>query len=217
MRLTSTVSLTALLQKSCPYRTWVLQEMVIASHIFAHCGIFELPFAVFMTIQIYLDASDNWITAKRYVSTFFIIDFQTTLVRSMDLVNALQERYEKGQDSENIEPFPGVLLYYRFSNATDSRDKIHVLSEMSSVAQKIFRPDYTRSVAQVYASSTIQLMKSQQSLWLLEQVASLVMVTSMPSWVPQLDAELLVNNIQYFNELENYKLFQARGDHPLCI
>jgi hypothetical protein len=89
-------------------------------------------------------------------------------------------------DSEISKRFHIFLCVVRNFGASDDRDRIYGILGLAPTSLTAWiKPDYSKSLSQVYADATFELMRASRSLAILGQVEELASPESiMPSWVP---------------------------------
>ena len=177
------LALADLLSRAFFKRIWVLQELVMApSDIIVLCGTYQLPWAAFQIVQRILVAT-NWRVGLRSLSDE--VRGRDTTLDALDfvpIVTTLMHTRKLGLQT--------LLDMARGLLATDPRDKIFALLGMADDEQggtraMGIRPDYSKSVQQVYTDLTGRFILNG-SLELLSSVESdkVERIKGLPSWVP---------------------------------
>ena len=167
-----------------PYfrRTWVVQEVVVASDIIIRCGSFALSWEYVEYIARSLLAT-GWIRAlKKVYGSNCIPNYVQT-------ISNIKASFPELKGGPGI-PLSLLLNASRRFGATDPRDKVIALvgladqRSLGSSATAVL--DYSKSVEDLYTEVTGHLIKGGKSLNLLSSVEDIVdrVYMSLPSWVP---------------------------------
>ena len=167
-----------------PYfrRTWVVQEVVVASDIIIRCGSFSISWEYVEYIARSLLAT-GWIRAlKKVYGSNCIPNYVQT-------ISNIKASFSELKGGPGI-PLSLLLNASRRFGATDPRDKAIALvgladhRSLGSSATAVL--DYSKSVEDLYTEVTGHLIKREQSLNLLSSVEDIVdrVYMSLPSWVP---------------------------------
>ncbi len=167
-----------------PYfrRTWVVQEVVVASDIIIRCGSFTISWEYVEYIARSLLAT-GWIRAlKKVYGSNCIPNYVQT-------ISNIKASFSELKGGPGI-PLSLLLNASRRFGATDPRDKAIALvgladyQSLGSSATAVL--DYSKSVEDLYTEVTGHLIKRERSLNLLSSVEDIVDRVSMhlPSWVP---------------------------------
>lgn len=167
-----------------PYfrRTWVIQEVVVASDIIIRCGSFTFSWESVEYIARSLLAT-GWI---RVLKKVYGPDCIPNYVQTIGNIKASFSELKGGPDI----PLSLLLNASRRFGATDPRDKAIALvglanhRSLGSSATVVL--DYSKSVEDLYTEVTGHLIRSERSLNLLSSVEDIVdrVYMSLPSWVP---------------------------------
>jgi len=163
-------------------RAWIIQEVVVPKNgIVILCGDIEIRWTKFLTAALTL------LTNERYD-------------------RKLQEFLQPIQNIHNLAAEDGLwdlsslLLMTRPARATDPRDKVFAFLGLCGETEQpdkwpgALRPDYSRSIKEVFRDATrycIETSKSLSVLYALHHVVSQPIGKNLglPSWVPRWDAE----------------------------
>ena len=167
-----------------PYfrRTWVVQEVVVASDIIIRCGSFALSWEYVEYIARSLLAT-GWIRAlKKVYGSNCIPNYVQT-------ISNIKASFSEIKGGPGV-PLSLLLNASRRFGATDPRDKAIALvgladqRSLGSSATAVL--DYSKSVEDLYTEVTGHLIKREKSLNLLSSVEDIVdrIYMSLPSWVP---------------------------------
>ncbi|KAJ4364108.1 hypothetical protein N0V83_009563 [Neocucurbitaria cava] len=122
----------------------------------------------------------------------FHVSLRTWLHDTMDSRNAKggREPYQllgSGSEEGVLEKLLGDM---RALKATDAKDKVFALQALLQAAGfDIGPPDYSKSVAVVYAETTRKIIKATSSLNVLTLATTIPASAEMPSWVPDWSGE----------------------------
>ncbi|KAK2752525.1 hypothetical protein FQN55_006638 [Onygenales sp. PD_40] len=180
-----------------PYfrRLWVVQENVLSGTILGYCGCHEIPWRSFCRVaqMVYF----RQLRMGRIASNRFINSLDAVAAIEEQAVNLVQwrERLEKGEKAavpRELELENLVFDTWTFQ-ATDPRDKIFGLYGLLNKGAKGrgdtsggWKVDYLKSVEEVYADATREIMRAAGELRMLSAVVdcSIKNIKSLPSWVP---------------------------------
>lgn len=174
-----------------PYlrRLWVIQENILSDTCLGYCGKFEVPWRAFCTVaqQIYF----RQLVLGRVTSTEFIDINSPVVAIESEIVHLTQwkDRLQNGDQASMPKTLSlENLLFETWTfRATDPRDKIFGLYGLLLKAGPVpWKPDYSKSVAQVYAEATKEIIQNANELRMLSAVLdhSLHNIPDLPSWVP---------------------------------
>lgn len=158
---------------SRPYfrRSWIIQEVALARHAVVHCGPHVMDW-------------DLLAAASSYQMGQLASDAEN----AHDAVAAITElkSNDHGRDNNLVD---ALFMSYRF-NCTDPRDKVFA---MFGLAQASFlQPDYNLSVEDVYRRTTQSLVLALGNLDILCCVSHPKRGATLPSWVPDWQAQMAV-------------------------
>ena len=162
-------------------RAWIFQEIVIARNALLCCG----------------DLHVNWMNLKWLVICRSVLDRDTNAKR--DLARYRKEIGSRGvmhmiqaqtfvemewQDDDFLKLW--VLLGSRRGNqASEDRDRVFSLLKVAiDGSAPALRPDYRKSVREVYASVVLHTIRQEKKLTVLTTVETPKHDRSLPSWVP---------------------------------
>lgn len=164
-------------------RIWVLQELVMApAGIICLCGSYQLPWAAFEIVHRVLVAT-NW--RVEIGSLFSEVKGEDIIMEALEFVPIVTTlMHARKLELQTLLDMTRCLL------ATDPRDKIFALLGMADDEQGKFRamgirPDYGKSVQQVYTDLTGRFILNG-SLELISSVEcnKITRIKGLPSWVP---------------------------------
>jgi hypothetical protein len=182
-------------------RVWILQEIVLAKKGQVFCGGRSLPWDdMELAMTRLAESSDH------HVRTRQILRKHHTL-RDMLLITEL-----RGILRERSCKIPLLYLLYMQTErkATDPRDRIHAMRGLTTEDwHALGAPDYTKSVAQVYLETTLQMISQTGSLDVLSHVWEPNHKLGQPSWVPNWASEKLGRVLRLSPGEEG--LFRAAG------
>ena len=181
------IALASLLSKPYFERIWVLQELVMATSIVVFCGSFQLPWAALeMTYRVLLATGWNF-ELKRLASQHYR-QLELQALDFLPIATTLKHSPGKKLGLLMLLDVARVLL------ATDPKDKIIALLGMAIEAENsdmslALRPDYGKSVQQVYTEFTGTLITGS-NFDLLSSVErkAFRQIKHLPSWVPDYSA-----------------------------
>lgn len=158
-------------------RMWTLQELLLANNATVLCGKETMPWDTFCESLELIEApfEDTSRGTPNFISCFYAYsDFK-------ELQKDSAEPSDRGK-SQRIE---SIMQYTRIRHATDPRDKIIALYGISQrLNGPILKPDYSKSISEVYTSNTASILQTENSLWPLDQTWSPNRREDLPSWVP---------------------------------
>ena len=175
-------------------RTWILQEVVLSPRVWIMCGTysFALDLLLRAATSIAISKSSKWsaprfseILAKRGLPDLHheivigVANAQSTLA----MIYGSRQRLR-----DNNKPnFLDAITMSASSKATDLHDKIFgVLGLADSGGTAIYKPDYEKTVAEVYISATAFVIKARGDLACFRLVGdfSSRKIMGLPSWCP---------------------------------
>jgi hypothetical protein len=166
-------------------RVWVLQEVALATCALAICGSKCVPWSNFPA----------W-WAQNAAS------FQGRIPPSALAYNPVVKK-----------SFLQQLYDTRPSRASDPRDKVFALAEMSSTEDRLFvQPNYEKSVAEIYTEVAIEIVQRQASLRILSATQPMYgkpcsqFGGTLPSWVPNWSKKSLLMFLGLANTLLNHMM-----------
>ncbi|ODH51488.1 hypothetical protein GX48_02356 [Paracoccidioides brasiliensis] len=193
-------------------RLWVVQENVLSGTILGYCGKHELPWRMFCRVAqvVYF----RQLRLARITSVEYINRLDAVVGIESQAVSLVQwrERFEKGDKAAEPKElsFESLVFDTWTFRASDPRDKIFGLYGLLNIVDKgKWRPDYHKSVEEVYAEATKTIMQQSGELRMLSAAVdcSLRNITTLPSWVPDY-------SMGYTNMM--CAVYNAAGDLPVC-
>lgn len=167
----------ALISHTWYERMWTLQELLLAENATILCGKQTMPWDIFCESLELIEARfENTSRGTRnFISCFYAYsDFKE-----------LKEDTADPSDHEKSRRIESIMQYTRIRHATDPRDKIIALYGISQRFRgPILKPDYTKSISEVYTCNTASIIQTENSLWPLDQTWSPIRREDLPSWVP---------------------------------
>lgn len=158
---------------SRPYfrRSWIIQEVALARHAVVHCG----PYVI------------DW-DLLAAASTYQMGQLASDAENAHDAVAAIMElnRNDHGRGNNLVD---ALFMSYRF-NCTDPRDKVFAMLGLAQAL--VLQPDYSSSVEDVYLQTTQFLLVALGNLDILCCVSHPKRVATLPSWVPDWQAQVVV-------------------------
>ncbi|KKZ66358.1 hypothetical protein EMCG_07859 [[Emmonsia] crescens] len=170
-------------------RLWVVQENVLSGTILGYCGKHEFPWREFCRVAqlvYFRQLLLGRITSTKYInSQDAVVGIES---RAVSLVQ-WRERLDKGDEAAVPKEFSLESLVFDTwtFRATDPRDKIFGLyGLLNRTGQVKWRPDYYKSVEEVYAEATKKIIQQSGELRMLSAAVdcSLRNIPTLPSWVP---------------------------------
>lgn len=196
-------ALAMLLARKWVSRTWILQEVVLSPSVLTLWGEVFFSFDVFVQVGATLSISRSGlrlggrfseIHKKRRLGTTPTNIQQRILAANSTLGMIHSSRLRL---RHNRKPsFMDAVLLGRGSESTDPRDKIYgilgIAVEFEPSGQVVYKPDYGRSVAEVYTTATAFVIRSRGDLACLTLVcdSSLKNIKGLPSWCPDYSASV---------------------------
>ena len=158
---------------SRPYfrRSWIVQEVALARHAVVHCG----PHVI------------DW-DLLAAASTYQMSQLPSDAENAHDAVAAIMEfhRNDHGKGNNIVDT---LFMAYRF-NCTDPRDKVFAMLGLAQAL--VLQPSYSVRVEDVYLTTTRTLILEFGNLDILCCVSHPKTIASLPSWVPDWQAQVVV-------------------------
>lgn len=160
---------TAFTKRPWFHRAWTFQERCLARDAQVLCGNYQIP-------------------RKTIISAFRALESrglsQAIFGDVADCMMASSRFYASALDKQ--QPYLSILLRLtRNLKATDPRDKIFAILGLTETSQlNNVKPDYKRSVAQVYTQYANVIITQEQSLSIFSSVLGEYQGKDLPSWVP---------------------------------
>lgn len=188
-------ALAMLLARKWVSRTWILQEVVLSPSVLTLWGEVFFSFDVLVRVGATLSISRSGLRLGGRVSEISrkhrskstlgstherILGANSTLA----MIHSSRLRFQNNRKPS----FMDAVLLCRGSESTDPRDKIYgilgIAAEFEPSGQVIYKPDYSRSVAEVYMTATAFVIRSRGDLACLTLVcdSSLKKIKGLPSW-----------------------------------
>lgn len=171
---------------SAPYfrRTWIIQEVAISPVVqLTYAGVLidwdQLNFAGGKMLEILRDMDQDNKKSEEAVQVF------RTGWNSMGQLTEQRRQVKWAKDTGGrITPLIGLLsdLASKNSEATDPRDKIYGLLSLAGDIDKLPRPDYSKSVEEIYTEFARVLYSTGRGIFAL--AGSENQSLNLPSWVP---------------------------------
>jgi hypothetical protein len=186
-----------------PYfkRTWVLQETIVAKTALVMWSRFYMPFETLMAACEILDLNEShW--------SHFNFACQT-----ITTFGSLRRVFQGLTTDRTALGLTQLLLHTMGNRATDPRDKVFALFGIVNEACGVTpaRPDYGRTVEEVYTSVARFLVGYDHSLRILSAVQHGCTRSPLPSWVPDWRIEW---PIRLLDAAQEYLNFRAHGERP---
>lgn len=164
-------------------RTWCVQEIMLARDTaldsYAIYGHIRIPYQCIAKVALFLDVAKE---------CGFKFAQKLCLSASIGVIGGLEEF--AGKDVTLLQ----ILASFREHQASDPRDKVYgilgVLRQRFGFDLKGIDVDYTKTVAQVYIDSAIEILRTYQDLQLLDYISHLRGLDrdlGFPTWVPRWD------------------------------
>lgn len=158
-------------------RTWIVQEIVVASRARVFCGSQEADWMRF-----------HW--AASYVTTTTYLLHQMSSIKSIVLISAISEIQARFKQTQ-ADCLLDILFLCQGSSATDPRDKVYGLLGLHNRHERNFHKtkipmiDYRKRPSQIYQEVAKYMISVDQDLRIFQgQTLTAKLVCGMPSWVP---------------------------------
>ncbi|KAJ9663577.1 hypothetical protein H2201_005538 [Coniosporium apollinis] len=146
-------------------RVWVLQEVAVAEFVTAFLGDFEIK-------ANYIGYAAVWFVGKGYANEWGPLTLTSDLSKAAFLLN----RTKSMMSGNNRSKLLSLLGRVRTFKATLPQDKVYavlgIAQEGRSYADTPLRPDYNKSVAEVYRDTTRYLIRHNTNLDVLSHTCS---------------------------------------------
>ena len=194
---TEITALAMLMARTWISRTWVLQEVILSPLVLTLWGGVFFSFDAFLRAGVILSisrsslrfpgrfseicAKNAWKIADRSISKRILRAHST-----LSMIHSSRVDLQQNQKPS----FMNTVIMCRMSESTDPRDKIYgilgLAAEFELGGQVIHKPDYSRTVAEVYMTATASVIRSRGDLACLILVCdcSLKNIKGLPSWCP---------------------------------
>ncbi|PWW76860.1 HET-domain-containing protein [Tuber magnatum] len=160
-------------------RTWIIQEILVSKKATVICGSHQIDWVLFHQAANYLVQREFRLDREPAPRTLFLVA----------LIRRNEKRYKEAQLNLRT-----LLRHFRYSQATDIRDKVYAMLGISSQVGrssaehgvKPLQADYRKAVEDVYREAAAYIMTDEQDLRLLANEYSPCsrQLTKMPTWVP---------------------------------
>jgi hypothetical protein len=174
------------------YRTWVQQEIGLASE----------------ALVMYGKASCTWkmlIYVLAFVSEFQSAEFSNQYGILSSSITVMDQEFRKPL----AKTFLDVCEFQRTRHCSDPRDRIFAMLEHPSArsaggTKTIIVPDYSKTQYEVYHELAVQILRQSKSLLILSSVqhvdrANTINDTRLPTWAPWWDTPVYNNNLYACN------------------
>ncbi|RSL57319.1 hypothetical protein CEP53_006501 [Fusarium sp. AF-6] len=166
-------------------RTWTIQEQAVSENAIIMCGKLSASWQVFK--DVFVMAMAESIRAQGHntepSSSTLTMDEMNTMAYTRLIFDRRREKggYKKPSELEDL------LVNYRLSMATDSRDKVYGLLGLAESTYGI-QPEYGISIRDWYTDTTYQIISGSGNLDILKALKRPsclpVTIPDLPSWVP---------------------------------
>ncbi|CAN8105161.1 unnamed protein product [Discula destructiva] len=167
-------------------RIWVLQEVMLSPQPIVRCGNATLPFEAFVHLD---DIRRGYVrTERRSLQT----NGSRFLIQGNPFRHVLTDyAIDKPKARAGVTPLAEYASFVDQFSATDPRDKIYGLLGVATQADVQFlAPDYSKSVADIYARATARfIIQYQELLWLQINNDHKNPKYSLPSWCPDYSSD----------------------------
>jgi hypothetical protein len=165
---TETRALKLFFERPWFHRAWTFQESVLAQSAQVHCGSYRF------SKQLIHDAIQglSWATEAGIV--------EPELDRNLRVSRVMMRPESSHAYDRSIGEF---LMLRRGSQCKDPRDLVYSLLGVARGIEGI-EPDYSRSMQDIFTSTTRRIITSTRSLSLLEEINTQNFDAALPSWVP---------------------------------
>ena len=197
------MALAMLMARKWISRTWILQEVILSPSVLAVWGGIFFSFHVLLQVGAILSSSR---TSLRLGGRFSLIaakdqrmdrlgDINQRVIQAQSTLGMIHSLRLKLQGNSNPN-FIDTMSFCRTSQSTDPRDKVYgilgIAAEFEGNSQAFFRPDYSRSVAEVYVMATAFVINFRGDLACLTHVcdSTLKKIRDLPSWCPDYSASV---------------------------
>lgn len=178
----------ALLKRPYFERTWIRQEIVLAAQAMVQCGQHTLPWDEFRSAI----ACIYW-KGYNYAAL--------SEVSGISFTKALHTVFRICRMGLGGYRYSIIRRVLRDAKCSDDRDKIYaVASLLDKDDQKLgVKPDYTRTVEDLYLDLACRIINKGQTLTLLESCELSSKVLNIPSWVPDWSSRMTASNFPFTN------------------
>jgi hypothetical protein len=192
-----------------PYfkRTWVLQETMVAKVALVMWSHFTMPFENLITACHILDlAESRW------------SDFNAACheIITFGYLRRVFQGLEADRSSLGMTP---LLMRTIWNRATDPRDKIFALFGIANQEQGYektpARPDYRRTVEDVYIDVARFLVGDDHSLQILSAIQHIGADSALPSWVPDWGVKYPIRLLDAAQGYLDFRVHGGRRTYPV--
>jgi hypothetical protein len=191
------------------HRTWTLQEAAIARDVVVLCGAKEHPWSLWDDLNNTPFRTRSLLTIPENLTPKPTMADEPPEMTAYGQVAAI-----KGLRRILLDPKPGIVVdvltlfsHGRQLRAKEPRDKVFALLRLISSAfqASISKPDYHRSVRDIYLEAATKIIVSSRSLEILYSAGCSTQQHDLPSWVPDWSVPVFYPNFGC------YKCFTASG------
>ncbi|KAJ9641472.1 hypothetical protein H2199_005442 [Coniosporium tulheliwenetii] len=213
----SAAALDNLLSSSYWDRAWILQEIVLARRPILYYGPHVIPFDHLVQAQKYFEFHYEHCCAKWGNNSYRKKHTYWTKImdgfRKFGAFERLREAHTSSGPSGGGNPSLSLFNLMRTGvakrKASDPRDLVYGILGLVDSKEKI-EPDYTLSVARVFARAAVHIICEERSLWLLAfNDLGRDQKLGLPSWVPD-----WTSNGCFCPQPYEYQLFASSKDRP---
>jgi hypothetical protein len=185
-------------------RKWIIQEFVLGQESYFQCGDKTLQsLELFMAID---DINNRWVDLNKAALQAFRLD--NTYWAYLNCYNAFRKTLKHNGDRRKFSSLD-ILARGRSQTATNAKDAVFGLYGMlKRMDVNIPRPDYSKSVEQIYTEATKFIIIHDISLRILLETSESKERPGLPSWVPDWNMPLRFG-IRAMNS--EYSIFTASG------
>lgn len=214
-----------------PYfaRVWIIQEIALAKKTSIRCGDHSLPYECFMMIpgaglsyqHDILGARTNMRTAELAASGQPII--LTKVIKDAQAEHSVGFHYilhittaQQYIKVDKYDTFYDIVRAFRDSDSTDPRDKLYALLGLAATKHTeiaAIKPDYTRSLEEVYCHYIRTHAEAYNRLDFLWDACGPDGPEGFPSWVPHYGKPEEVS-VMRFKEISGHITFAAASQVP---
>jgi hypothetical protein len=205
---------------SRPYfrRLWVVQEIILSRWIVGYCGAREIPWEALYRLAHNVFARQ--LDLGHPTSATFIDPTKAVVAIENELVTMMgwREQFIKGDRALKPKRFSlrALIMDTWTFKASDQRDKVFGLyGLLNKTAKAQFKPDYSKTIEEVYTEATTRIMKESDNLDILSAVVdhSLKQNRNIPSWVPDYGTPFTNMMSAFFNAAGNLPRPPIRSSH----
>jgi hypothetical protein len=200
-------SIEQLIDRPYFYRTWVLQETMVAKSVLVKWSQSEMHFETLVAACQNLDLSqDQWRWARFH-----------DVYQTISIFGRLRWVFQVLTTDRSSLGLTQLLLQTLGNKATDPRDKIFALFGIANQGCEMTpaRPDYSRTVEEVYLSVARFLVGDDHSLQVLSAVQRADADSALPSWVPDWRIEYPVRLLDEAQAYLNFRVHGERLTYPV--